>query len=207
MKFRLCRGKKRRLACACRARKKVSTRESHASIKILRQAIVPAGGRFMKSRMLILVIVLASFACGTGMSARVEDFRLTDIRPNIVNPASAGFTINYNLLVNSPIESRVPVPIDHFDVGIFVEGQRAADSKLPAGTRAITLGKPIALSSPIMLGRVAGLSAELPRLVLKDDWDIAIKGTVGLQSLRLPVDFTKSIGNPVRQGGSLIPSL
>jgi len=158
-------------------------------------------------RALLAAGLFFTLSCGAGMSARIEGFRLTGIRPNQVSPAQSSFTVDYDLIVSSPVASPVPVPVDHFDMGIFLEGSRAATTQLPAGTRAIPLGKPIALSSQVTLSQVEGIATLLPQILFKTDWDVGIQGTVGLQTLRLPVDFKTTVQNPVRKGGSLIPTM
>ena len=151
---------------------------------------------------LALVAALSALAlvdCA-GLTAQIADLKLINVRPDRIKPARSSMDFAYNLTVNSPNPVPVPIPIDTFDMGVFLDGAKAADSQLPAGTKAIKVGQPVHLQSTVVLEQVKDLANKMPELVLKENWDVAIKGKVGLKGFHLPVDFAQSVPNPVKTG-------
>ena len=161
----------------------------------------------MARRILMIALIVFLVNSCNSMTAHVDNFAITNIQPNVLNPMKSSFNVNYDLLIKSKYDITVAVPIDTFKVDIFLEGVKAADSQLPAGVSTISIGKPIKLNSSVVLGQVAPLANKIPELVMKDDWKVGIDGIIGLQGLNLPVSHSQSMPNPIKKGGSLIPGL
>ncbi len=139
------------------------------------------------------------------MGASVDNFKIRNIQPNMLDAKLSSFELSYDLVVDSKNPVPVPIPVDGFDVGIFLEEERAADSRLPPGVTTIKVGQPVTLNNKIVLSNSQGLAAKIPIILNKGRWDIKISGTMHLQGYRLPVNYSTDIANPVKKGGSLIP--
>ena len=139
------------------------------------------------------------------MAVQVDNFKIRNIRPNMLAPLRSSFDLGYDLLVESKNPVSVPIPIDRYDVGVFVEGERAAESQLPPGVTTVRVGQPITMNNRIVLGQAQNLAQKIPIIANKGRWDIRIDGTMNLQGYRLPVAYRTDIANPIKKGGSLIP--
>ena len=147
----------------------------------------------------------ATLASCNAMAVSVDNFKVRNIRPNMLAPLRSSFDLNYDLLVESKNDIPVPIPVDGFNVGVYVEGERAADSKLPPGVTTVKVGKPITLSNRIVLGSQQNLAQKIPLIANKGRWSIKIDGNMNLQGYSLPVNYKTDIANPIKKGGSLIP--
>lgn len=152
------------------------------------------------------VLALGSALAGcNAMAVSVDNFRVRNIRPNMLSPVRSSFDLNYDLLVESENAVPVPIPVDRFDVGVYLEGERAADSRLPPGVSTVEIGKPITLHNRIVLDQQRELASKIPLIANKGRWDVRIDGTMNLQGFSLPVKYSTDIANPIKKGGSLIP--
>ena len=162
---------------------------------------------FQRRGLLVFVLLFcAGFVAGCqAMAVQVDNFKIRNIRPNMLAPLRSSFDLGYDLLVESKNPVSVPIPIDRYDVGVFVEGERAAESQLPPGVTTVRVGQPITMNNRIVLGQAQNLAQKIPIIANKGRWDIRIDGTMNLQGYRLPVAYRTDIANPIKKGGSLIP--
>lgn len=138
---------------------------------------------------------------------QVNNFQVARFRPSLI-PINSALDIVYDMIVDSDqtVGRDRPLPITSFDTHFFLEGEKAVASKMPPGVKSITLGQPVRMQGQIVLKDVAELAPRLPLLLRKDEWEIGVRGSMGLKTLgldivKVPLLYQKNIPNPTKDEG------
>ena len=161
---------------------------------------------FLQKRFSILLAGALIALCGACNQyyVAVNNFQLARFRPSII-PMNSAIDLVYDLILDSDkTENRdAPLPISSFDTYFYLEGERAAESQMPPNVKSITLGQPVQMQGQIVLKDVAGLAPKLPVILKKEEWDIGLRGKMGIKTLSLdfvkvPVVYSRTIPNPTK---------
>ncbi len=160
-------------------------------------------GNFRARRFALLLMATLLFpaltACGA-LQLSVANFKLENFKPAWLSPGKTTFDLKYDLTVNSEFTFGLPVTVDEFDVGLYLDKDRLIDSRLPSGVDVIPLGQPMGLVSRVELGKVAGLTGRIPELIRRKNWPLGLRGgvdmNVGPRDYDLKIDQARNIPNP-----------
>lgn len=136
----------------------------------------------------------------------VDNFGLGNVSPNALQPKNTSFDVSYDLLAKSMLlPEGTSLPIDQFGLSLFVEDVQAVKSNLPSGTKSIKTGEPIPLVSKVVIGQVTELASKISDIALKDTWNYAVKGDVGVKGFNFPVNASKSMDSPFKAVKDQLP--
>lgn len=167
------------------------------------------GGNMNSLKVLFVVPLFLLFSCDyitKDLKVDVENFGLGNVRPNAVQPRNTSFNVSYDLIAKSMfLPEGTSLPIDDFGLSLLVEDVHAVNSKLPSGTRNISVGEPIPLVSNVVIGQVAELASKLGDIALKDTWNYAVEGNVDVKGFNFPISASKNMDSPLRSVKDSLP--